>query len=177
MVIGIIIVVILIIIVVGIYNSLVAKSKAVEKAKATIDVYLTQRFSLIPNLVEVVKGYAKYEKETLEGLVKIREGYSSGNLKIEEEASLNSNLNNLIMKVESYPELKANENYLELQKSLSKMESQLQAARRIYNMDVETYNVAINKFPNSIFASIFNFKEARFFEATAVEKENLNVSL
>ena len=172
-----VIVVIVIITIIAIYNSLVTKSKAVQKAKATIDVYLTQRFSLIPNLVEVVKGYSKHEKETLEELIKIREGSKNTNLKIEEEANLNTRLNNLIIKVENYPDLKADENYLELQKQLSKMESQIQAARRIYNMDVETYNVAITTFPNSLIANMFNFKEAKFFEAKLEEKESVNISI
>ena len=172
-----IIIIILIIITVGIYNSLVAKSKTVEKSKATIDVYLTQRFSLIPNLVEVVKGYSSHEKETLEELIKIREGFENRNIEIDEEARLNNNLTNLILRVENYPELKANENYLDLQKQLSKMESQIQAARRIYNMDVETYNTSICKFPNSIFASIFKFKEAKFFEAATNQRTNVEITL
>ena len=171
-----IIVIILIMVIVGIYNNLVAKSKSVQRAKATIDVYLTERFNLIPNLVEVVKGYSKHERETLEELIKLREGVENRNSEIEEEANLNNNLNNIIMKLENYPELKADTNYLELQKSLAKMESQIQAARRIYNLDVETFNVLISTFPNSIVASIFNFKEAKFFESNSVERENIKVS-
>lgn len=169
--------IVVLIVMIAMYNSFVSKFKVVEKSKSTIDVYLTQRFNLIPNLVEVVKGYSNYEKETLEKLIKIRESYNAEDNDIQKEANLNNQFNTLIARVESYPELKANENYLELQKQLVKMESQIQAARRIYNMDVEAYNVTICKFPNSVLAGIFGFKEAKFFEATASEQEVIDVNI
>lgn len=177
MIIAFIIVIMALISIVAKYNGFVVKFKTVEKSKSTIEVYLTQRFSLIPNLVEVVKGYSNYEKETLEKLIKIRESYNDKNKDIKEDANLNNQFNTLIARIESYPGLKANENYLNLQKQLIKMESQLQAARRIYNMDVERYNITICKFPNSIFAGLFGFNEASFFEAMENVKENIRVNI
>ena len=144
-------------------NKIIKLQNRVKSSESGIDIYLNQRFDLIPNLVECVKGYAKHEKELLEKIVKQRTAYSqSKNLKNASE--LNNNMNRIIAVAENYPELKASEQFLNLQNNLVKMESQLQAARRIYNMDVQRYNSAIQTVPNNIIAKMFGFKEKEFFQ-------------
>ena len=146
-----------------IYNVMIKRQNEVEHAKSSIDVYLTQRFDLIPNLVTCVKEYAKYEEKIFEEITELRTEY----LKTKELSNgekLEKELNDVILTVENYPELKANEQFLNLQKNLAKMENQIQAARRIYNNEVETYNNVINIFPNTILAKLLKFKTAEFFQ-------------
>lgn len=146
-----------------IYNVMIKRKNEVEHAKSSIDVYLTQRFDLIPNLVTCVKEYAKYEEKIFEEITELRTEY----LKTKELSNgekLEKELNDVILTVENYPELKANEQFLNLQKNLTKMENQIQAARRIYNNEVEKYNNAINIFPNTILAKLLKFKTAEFFQ-------------
>lgn len=157
-----IIIVVLIIGVVWIYNSIVNLRKNVDRSKSGIDVYLQQRFDLIPNLIEVTKSYAKYEEEVLEKIANLRKRYKE-TLNFETGNKLNYEFNNIMAVAENYPELKANEQFLNLQKALIKIESQLQAARRIYNNDVTKYNTRITTVPSNIIASIFNFKEMELF--------------
>ena len=146
------------------YNKFVSMKKNIERSKSGIDVYLTQRFDLIPNLVECVKQYSVYENSVLDTITQNRSKYmETKNLKI--GANLNNQFNSILLQGESYPELKANEQFLYLQKSLTKLENQLHAARRIYNIDVTKYNTALYSFPSSIIAKIFGFKEAELFEA------------
>lgn len=142
---------------------MIKRKNEVEHAKSSIDVYLTQRFDLIPNLVTCVKEYAKYEEKIFEEITELRTEY----LKTKELSNgekLEKELNDVILTVENYPELKANEQFLNLQKNLAKMENQIQAARRIYNNEVEKYNNAINIFPNTILAKLLKFKTAEFFQ-------------
>ena len=146
------------------YNKFVSMKKNIERSKSGIDVYLTQRFDLIPNLVECAKQYSVYENSVLDTITQNRSKYmETKNLKI--GANLNNQFNSILLQGESYPELKANEQFLYLQKSLTKLENQLQAARRIYNIDVTKYNTALYSFPSSIIAKIFGFKESELFEA------------
>ena len=146
------------------YNKFVSMKKNIERSKSGIDVYLTQRFDLIPNLVECAKQYSVYENSVLDTITQNRSKYmETKNLKI--GANLNNQFNSILLQGESYPELNANEQFLYLQKSLTKLENQLQAARRIYNIDVTKYNTALYSFPSSIIAKIFGFKEAELFEA------------
>ena len=127
-----------------------------------MDVYLKKRWDLIPNLVECVKGYAKHEKETLQELVALREVYTNTkDLQVGQD--LTNKMNNIICRIEEMPNLEANEQFIMLQKSLIKMENQLQAARRIYNGDVTLYNTTIGTFPNNIFAKLFGMKPAELF--------------
>lgn len=156
------------------YNSIVKQKNRVLQASSGIDVYLTQRFDLIPNLVECVKGYMNFEKETLIAITEKRSMYlQNKNLKDGEE--LNNECNRIILLAENYPDLKANEQFLNLQKKLSKMESQLQAARRIYNTEVNKYNDKIETFPNSIIADAFNFKKQEYFQAEQNAKNNIQI--
>ena len=169
---------IIILIIFSMYNSLVKLRNKVKQAKSGIDVYLNQRFDLIPNLVECVKGYSKHEKEIFENIVNLRTQYmnnKNNNLKQAEE--LNNNMNQIIAVAENYPELKASEQYLNLQKNLSKIESQLQAARRIYNNEVTKYNTKIGTVPSNIIANIFGFKEESLFTIEEYKKENIKVDL
>lgn len=158
------------------FNTFVNLKNKIKQSKSSIDIYLTQRFDLIPNLVECVKAYMKYEESVFTKIAELRAEYtSSKDLKKGEQ--LNSEFNKLLAVGESNPDLKASEQFLNLQKSLIKMESQLQAARRVYNGDVTLYNTTISEFPNNIFASIFNFKEEELFEIEEYKKENIKIDL
>ena len=127
----IIIVIAILLVLLIMYNGLVKKRNAVKQSRSSIDVYLTQRFDLIPNLVECVKGYAKHEENLLESITKLRTEYNVSK-DLDKASLLNTQMNKLIAIVENYPDLKASENFLNLQKNLTKMEDQLQAARRLY---------------------------------------------
>lgn len=156
------------------YNSIVKQKNRVLQATSGIEVYLTERFDLIPNLVECVKGYMNFEKETLIAITEKRSMYlQNKNLKDGEE--LNNECNRIILLAENYPDLKVNEQFLNLQKKLSKMESQLQAARRIYNIEVNKYNDKIETFPNSIIAEAFNFKKEDYFQAEKDARNNIKI--
>lgn len=171
------IIIFLIIVIIIMYNTLVSLKRKYEQSASGIEVYCQQRFDLIPNLVETVKEYAKYEKQTLESITSLRTKYKdTKDLAIGEE--LNNKMNNLIALVENYPELKASEQFLNLQKSLVKTENQLQAARRIYNIDVTNYNTKISVVPYNIIAKIFKFKPAKLFEIEDKSNmENVDVEL
>jgi len=177
MIIPIVLIVIIVLIVFIQYNSITKLKMKVKQSKSGIDVYLQQRFDLIPNLVQVVKGYMNYEKETLENIIELRTKYNeTKDLKISE--TLNNQLNNIIAVAENYPELKASEQFLNLQKNLSKIESQLQAARRIYNNDVTKYNTKISIIPFNIIAKIFGFKEEYLFEISEENaKNNIDIEI
>lgn len=172
---GIILFILLVYIIVK-YNWFKKKRLQVEQAKKTIDIYLKQRFDLIPNLVEVVKGEKEYEQEVLESLTKLR----SETIKehdLQEKAKLNSQYNKILLLAESYPNLKSNTSFLNLQKQLTKMENQLQAARRIYNVEVTEYNTKIVTIPTNVIAGIFGFTQVEYFETKDEEKENVEIKL
>ena len=162
------IVIILFLIILKQYNTLIKLKMKVKQAKSGIDVYCQQRFDLIPNLIETVKGYMKHEKEVVNNITRLRTEYNNTkDLEVSQE--LNRQINSIIAIAENYPELKASEQFLNLQKNLEKIESQLQAARRIYNNDVTNYNTKISVVPYNIIASIFKFKSYSLFE---LEDEN-----
>lgn len=169
-----VIVAVLIITIISKYNKIVRLQNRVKRSESGIDVYLNQRFDLIPNLVECVKGYTKHEKELLENIVNQRTAYVQ-NKDLKKASELNNNLNRIIAVAENYPDLKASEQFLNLQNNLVKMESQLQAARRIYNTDVQRYNTTIQTVPNNIVAGIFGFKEKDFFQIEEYKKENIKI--
>lgn len=160
------------------FNKFVVLKNKIKQSKSSIEVYLNQRFDLIPNLVECVKGYAKYEESVYSNIAKLRSEYSNEKSKNLKKASeLNSKCNLLLAIGENNPNLQASEQFVGLQKSLEKMESQLQAARRVYNGDVTLYNTAISTFPSNIFALIFGFKQEDLFEIEEYKKENINIDL
>ena len=172
----IILLIILVLYILWLYNSLVKASNKVQQAYSGIDVYLTQRFELIPNLVECVKGYMIHEKEVLESITELRTKYFQTK-SLKDGEILNSECNQILMDVEKYPELQASEHFLDLQKNLQKMENQLQAARRIYNAEVNIYNNKVYMFPSNIIANLFGFNEKDYFEAEKDAKSNVNINI
>ena len=174
---GIIFLIIVFVVALILYNQLVTAKNKVKEAESGIDVYLNQRFDLIPNLVECVKSYSKHEQGLFEEIAKLRNIYSNDKNNIKNAERLNNKMNQIIAVAENYPELKASEQYLNLQKTLTKLESQLQAARRIYNNEVTNYNNKISVVPSNLIALIFGFKEAKLFEIEEYKRENVNINL
>ena len=159
-------------------NSLVVLRNRAQDQLSQIDVQLKRRFDLIPNLVETIKGYAKHEKDTLESVVSARNSYLSANGtedQLKADGELTKAVNKLFALAESYPDLKANENFLNLQNELSATEEKIMYARQFYNDSVLNLNNKIELFPSNLVASMFGFKKEKFFEASQAEKENVSV--
>lgn len=175
------VVVLLALIVIGMYNGLIRLKNRVDEAWADIDVQLKRRYDLIPNLVETVKGYAAHEKETLDRVISARNSAmqaQAGGDKAEVEKAenaLSSTLKSIFALSEAYPDLKANTNFLELQRELSDTENKIQASRRFYNTNVRDFNTKLQVFPTNMIANMLGFKSREFFEAAAEEKENVKV--
>lgn len=170
------IIVVLVIAAIAIYNNLVRSRKEVDNSWAQIDVQLKRRCDLIPNLVETVKGYAAHESGVLEKVTQARSAAMSPNLntadRIQAESKLTGALQGLMVQVEAYPDLKANQNFLALQEELASTENRISFARQHYNDTATNYNTAIAVFPACIFASIFNFKDASLWQITdAADRE------
>ena len=149
------------------YNRLVKLRNLKDEAWSGIDVQLKRRSNLIPNLLETVKGYMKHEKEVLTEVTELRSRAGSAKAptdRIKAEAALGMGLGRLLAIAEGYPDLKANVNFLDLQKQLQGLEEEIQLARRYYNGTVRMLNIAIQIFPNSVVANMFHFTEADFFE-------------
>lgn len=146
------------------YNRMVTRRNHVEDGWSGIDVQLKRRHNLIPNLVETVKRYAGHEKSLLESVAKLRTPGGSGKPGQQEERALTSALHGLMVQVEAYPDLKADENFRQLQQQLEEIESEIQYARRYYNGAVREYNTLIQTFPANLLARRFGFREAEFFE-------------
>lgn len=162
----------------GIYNSLVSLRNRVKDSWAQIDVQLKRRFDLIPNLVNTVKGYAAHEKETLEAVINARNRFTQATTHQEEMESnnqLTGALSRLFALAESYPDLKANQNFLNLQDELSKTEDKISFARQFYNDTVLMYNNKVEMFPSNIVAGLFKFQRERFFEIEESNRETPNV--
>src|SRR4030043_321981 len=173
-----VIIVLLIIIFIGIYNGLVVKRTRVENGCAQIDVQLKRRYNLILHLVETVKGYAAHEKEGVEKVAELRSramGATHPKEAAEANNMLTSTLKTLFAVAENYPQLKANENFMRLQEELTATENKIAFARQFYNDVVMDYNATIQKFPQAIIASMFNFKAREFFEAPTGEREAVKV--
>jgi LemA protein len=161
------VVVVLVIWAISIYNGLVAMRQRVNQSFADIDVQLKQRHDLIPNLVETVKGYATHERGTLEAVVNARNAAMAApgvEQKVAEENMLTGALRQLFALAESYPDLKANQNFLQLQAELSDIENKLAAARRFFNNAVQEYNTGIQQFPAALFTATFGFHQQQFFD-------------
>lgn len=160
------------------YNGLVKFRNMVREAFSTMDVYMKKRYDLIPNLVETVKGYAKHEASTLEEVIKARNSAASATTvegKIEGENALTGTLKSLFALSESYPELKANTNFMDLQRQLQSVEGDIASSRKYYNAIVRDYNIKTESFPSSIIASMFGFKQEPMFEIASAERENVKV--
>lgn len=175
----IVIVVLLILWLIGTYNKLVRARNKVRDQWAQIDVQLKRRFDLIPNLIETIKGYTKHESETLENVIKARNTYLSASTP-QDQMNADGELTNAISKLfaltESYPDLKANTNFMELQSELKATEDKIAMARQFYNDTVLRYNNIVQTFPTILIAGMFGFKTENFIEAAENERQNVKVS-
>lgn len=163
---------------VAIYNSLIKLKNRVDEAWSDIDVQLKRRYDLIPNLINTVKGYAAHEKELFEKVTEARTqamGAQNPADKEKAENMLSGTLKSLFAVAENYPDLKANQNFLELQRELTDTEDKIQASRRFYNGNVRDFNTKIEVFPNNIFAGMLHFVKRDFFQANNEEKGNVEV--
>jgi len=162
-----------------IYNKLITLKNRTDEAWSDIDVQLKRRYDLIPNLVETVKGYASHEQSTFQKVIEARnsamaqQGHDAG--KARAENALSETLKSIFALAESYPDLKANQNFLKLQDELSDTENKIQASRRFYNGNVRDFNIQIEVFPNNFINQMLKFKKYEFFEAEGTEKEPIKV--
>ena len=163
---------------IAVYNGLIKLRNRTDEAWSDIDVQLKRRYDLIPNLVNTVKGYATHESATFEKVTEARTKAMSAQgaqAKGEAENALSNTLKSIFALAEAYPELKANQNFLQLQDQLADTEDKIQASRRFYNGNVRDFNTKIQVFPNNLIASMLGFKKYEFFEANEEEKKNVNV--
>ncbi len=161
------------------YNSLVAKKNQVENIFASVDTVLKKRYDLIPNLVASVSKYMEHEKALLQEVTKLRAEANKPNIsdeqKIALDAKVSSALGSIMVAVENYPDLKANENVMHLQHTLHEVEEQISAARRAYNQSVTDYNNAIEMIPTNLMANVMNYKRKQVFEIVETERKNVDV--
>jgi len=174
-----IIVLVIAVILILMYNSLVGKKNQVANIFASVDTVLKKRYNLIPNLVSSVQEYMKHEKSILEDITKLRSEANKPNVsdeeKIELDKKVSSALRSIMIAVENYPNLKANENVMQLQRSLNEIEEQISAARRAYNQAVTDYNNAIEMFPTNFMANFMHYNHKKVFEIVENERKNVNV--
>lgn len=160
------------------YNGLVQSKMKVDNAWSQIDVQLQRRFDLIPNFVETVKGYMTHEQETFEKIASLRTSWANAtsvNDKVELNNQLSSTLKTLMAVSENYPELKANENFLQLSEELSNTENKLSFSRQFYNDTVTMYNTKLQVFPSNIIAGMFNFTARELFKTDDEARKNVKV--
>ncbi len=174
-----VIVLIIILWIAGSYNSLQTGKIKVNEAESGIDVALTKRFDVLTKMVEVVKGYAKHESETLTKVVELRNSVNLGKSSIQEKQQIVTQMDQAMrainVVVEQYPNLKASENFQQLQGSISDVEEHLQAARRVYNSNVSAYNQRVQLFPSNIIAGMFHFTVREFFEAEEFKRKDVEI--
>ena len=173
LVIVIVVLVLLVLFLMSSYNKLVRLSNKVDEGFSTMDVYLKKRFDLIPNLVETVKAYASHEKSTLEEVTKWRAAAMEAKTPEElmkSNQKLSGAIANIFATAENYPDLKANDNFLDLQRQLKELEEKIAFARQFYNDTVMKYNEYLQRFPSNIIANIFKYKERPYFEMNEAEK-------
>ena len=173
------IIIVLIIAIIGMYNGLVQSKVKVDNAWSQIDVQLQRRFDLIPNFVETVKGYMNHEKETFEKIAELRTSWANTQ-SVSEKANLDNQLSTALKTImavsESYPELKANQNFSDLSEELRNTENKISFSRQFYNDTVTMYNTKLEVFPSNIIASMFNFKSRDLFKAESDEaRKNIKV--
>ena len=177
-----VIVVVVVLFVIAMYNGLVKLRNKVENAWAQIDVQLKRRYDLIPNLVETVKGYASHEKDTLEAVIQARNqamaaqsGTGGPEAQAQAENAITGALKSVFALSEAYPDLKANQNFLNLQEELTSTEDRISYARQFYNDTVNRYNTKIQTFPTVVLAGMFNFSQREYFEAEGEAKGPVKV--
>ena len=180
MIIVLIIIVAIITVVISIYNSLVQSRNKVKNSWSQIEVQLQRRFDLIPNLVETVKGYMKHEEETLTKVTELRTSWAKAS-SINEKAELDNKLSDVLKTImavsENYPDLKANQNFLNLEQELKETENKISYARQFYNDSVTIYNTKTETIPTNIIASLFGFKAEELYKAESEEaKQNVKVN-
>ena len=172
-------VVLFVIIIISMYNGLVRKRNEVDNAFGGMDVQLKKRYDLIPNLVSTVKQYANHEKELLTKVTELRAKATSGSLNSDEKVALDNQISagmkSIMVAVESYPDLKANENFMNLQRTLNEVESQISAARRTYNAVVTDFNNGVQSFPQNIIAGMMHLKTKLVFVIPETERQNVDV--
>ena len=162
------------------YNSFVKLNNKVKEAFSTMDIYLKKRWDLIPNIVEIVKGYAKHEKDTLEEIIKLRNNIydnMSTEEKINKNKLINQSINKIMALAENYPELKANENFLQLSKDLTSIEDEIAQSRKYYNAVVKNYNNKVEMIPSNIIAKIAGYKSKPMFSIENEERQNIQVEV
>ena len=172
------VVVIIIIYGLSMFNKLVRLNNKVKEAFSTMDVYLKKRWDLIPNLVETVKGYAKHEEKTLENVIKLRNSAyenMSNDEKIKTNQELSAGIHQIMAIAESYPDLKANDNFRDLSNQLTQIEDDIANSRKYYNGTVRSFNDTVEMFPGNLFAKIFGYKSKPMFEANETERKNVKV--
>lgn len=172
--------VLLLIIGIGMYNGLISKKNNVENAFSSIDVMLKKRYDLIPNLVASVKQYMTHERELLTQITALRGQAMNPNAtqaeRFQAEGQLSSTLGKMQIAVENYPDLKANQNFLQLQAAMNEVEAQIAASRRTFNASINEYNNKVEMFPTNLVASMMGLRRRDSFEITAMERENVNIS-
>ena len=160
------------------YNSLVRRKNAVGNAFGAIDAMLKKRYDLIPNLIATVKTYMNYERDTLTKITELRTQATSANIspdqKIQLENQISGAMRNIMVQVENYPDLKANQNFLQLQGSWNEIEEQISAARRSYNAAVNDYNNVVEQFPTNVMARMMNYSAKPFLEIPEEERKNIS---
>lgn len=161
------------------YNSFIKLKNNVEEGFATMDVYMKKRYDLIPNIVETVKGYAKHEKDTLTAVIENRNSALKATTiqdRVQSESQLNESIKSLFALAESYPDLKANSNFLELQQQLTAIEQDIANSRKYYNSVVKMLNNKVEMFPSNLVAKWFKFTKKDMFEVSSeTERENIKV--
>ncbi len=174
-----VVIAVIVIAVVLMYNSLISKKNQVDNIFAGVDAVLKKRYNLIPNLVSSVQQYMKHEREILEKVTELRARAMkpgiSDEQKIDLDRQITSMLGSIMVAVENYPELKANENIMHLQRTLTEIEAQIAAARRAYNQAVTDYNNAIEMIPTNILANMMGYTRKQVFEIPDAERKNVNV--
>jgi LemA protein len=164
---------------IGIYNSLIRKRNQVKNIFATVDAILKKRYDLIPNLVATARKYMEHEQHVLTEVTRLRakalSGETSDDDKIEIDRQVSQAIKGILVAVENYPNLKANENFMHLQTTLTEVEEQISAARRAYNASVTDYNNTVEMFPTSLVATLFDFHRRRLFQVEPVERESVDV--
>lgn len=172
-----IVIAIILLYIIIIYNKIVHAKNMNKEAFSNVDVALKQRYDLIPNLVETVKGYANYEGDILQKVTKLRTNVTNINERSGLETNFTSDIKNILAIMENYPDLKASEGFIKFQDNLVKVEETIENARRYYNGTTRNYNILIQKFPNNIIAKLFGSKEADFFEVELVTRQTPKVNM
>jgi len=176
--IAIVVVVVILLIVVFLYNILIGKKNQVTNVFGTIDALLKKRYDLLPKLIATVKAYMKHERELLEEITQMRAKAVSGRLsdddKVELDNIVTKALGGIMVAVENYPDLKANQNFLQLQRAMNEVEEQISAARRAYNAAVTDYNNAVEMFPTNVVASTMRYKMKKVFEISQEQREDVD---